>query len=178
MSEPADPLDEQLRALARPVDPPSSLEDRVVEALRAQGLLRRRPKDRRSWLMASAAGLAGAALGWLGRGSWSSVPAADERPEYLLLLSPYLERPDEATETGLVREHRAWARGLREAGHLVYAERLGDETVVVGAPDARLSPSGFFLVRARSLDEALAIARSCPHVRHGGTITVRDVAPT
>jgi hypothetical protein len=38
--------------------------------------------------------------------------------------------------------------------------------------------SGFFLIRAGSLDEAEAIARDCPHLRHGGRVLVRDVDPT
>jgi hypothetical protein len=37
---------------------------------------------------------------------------------------------------------------------------------------------GFFLVQARTLDEAEQIARTCPHLRHGGTIALREVDPT
>jgi hypothetical protein len=37
---------------------------------------------------------------------------------------------------------------------------------------------GFFLVRAATAEEAEAIARGCPHLRHGGTISLREIDPT
>jgi hypothetical protein len=37
------------------------------------------------------------------------------------------------------------------------------------------SPSGFFMVRAASREDALAIASGCPHLRHGGTVVVRAI---
>ena len=37
--------------------------------------------------------------------------------------------------------------------------------------------SGFFVIEAKDLDAAIAVARTCPHLRHGGRITVRAIAP-
>jgi hypothetical protein len=37
--------------------------------------------------------------------------------------------------------------------------------------------AGYFVFEAKNLEDAVAIARSCPHVKHGGRITVRAVAP-
>jgi hypothetical protein len=49
-----------------------------------------------------------------------------------------------------------------------------------GAPlppgEARLA--GYFLIRAADRRTALEIARSCPHVRYGGRIVVREIEPT
>jgi hypothetical protein len=35
---------------------------------------------------------------------------------------------------------------------------------------------GFFIISAGSFEDALAVARGCPHLRHGGAILVRPIA--
>jgi hypothetical protein len=49
---------------------------------------------------------------------------------------------------------------------------------VVGALRARGLVMGFFLIRARDHAQAEAIARDCPHLRHGGGVAVHEVDPT
>ena len=69
---------------------------------------------------------------------------------------------------GRVDEYRGWARDLRA------------ENVVIDGVKLKSAPSplsGYFMIRARDLDEAKRIAASCPHVRHGGTIEVREIDP-
>ena len=67
---------------------------------------------------------------------------------------------------GRVDEYRTWARGLRAQDVII------DGVKLKSAP----SPlSGYFMIRARDLEEAKRIAASCPHVRHGGTIEVREI---
>ena len=39
------------------------------------------------------------------------------------------------------------------------------------------SVRGYFVIAARDEREALEIARGCPHLRHGGWIVVRPIAP-
>jgi hypothetical protein len=76
-------------------------------------------------------------------------------------------------------EYRSWAIELRRRGHLVRAERLGSETRTLGSRQTGATDtSGFFLIRAATIAEATALARECPHLRHGGTVTVRSVDPT
>jgi hypothetical protein len=63
----------------------------------------------------------------------------------------------------------------------VSAEKLRDGARVLEGNEPAASgagPQGFFLVRARDLDEAEAIARACPHLRHGGRVAVQAVEPT
>jgi hypothetical protein len=38
--------------------------------------------------------------------------------------------------------------------------------------------AGYFIVTARDAGEAIEIARSCPHLKHGGAIAVRPIDPT
>jgi hypothetical protein len=35
---------------------------------------------------------------------------------------------------------------------------------------------GFFVISASDFQDALSVARSCPHLRHGGRILVRPIA--
>jgi hypothetical protein len=77
----------------------------------------------------------------------------------------------------------AWAEDLRERGVLAGGEALGMPGTVLrpvkggvveerywGADDAL---TGWFVVEAKDLAEAVAIARGCPALLHGESITVR-----
>lgn len=174
---PDHPTDDDLRALPGEAEAPAELEQRVVAALRAQGLLVPRPRARRLWLVA--AGLACAAVGWAARDLAPRREAPRrEGPLYLLLLSQLPEPGDGAAEARRVEEYRAWAVALHRQNHLVRAEKLGDQRALLGAGPAASDTSGVFLIRAGTLQEAVALARECPHLRHGGSITIRSVDPT
>jgi len=170
-------------ALPRELPPPAALEARVVASLAAHGLVRRRRAAR--WLAPLAAALAGLAGGWLLRGAERAPVAAPAAGAlYLLLIEgePAAARPPDE----LVASYRAWGEGLAARGRLAGAEKLSDEGIVLAdgaegpARALEIGPAtlgGYFLVRAASLAEAEAIARSSPHVRWGGRVTVRPVDP-
>jgi hypothetical protein len=109
-------------------------------------------------------------------------------PRFALLLYGGPPGADDAEEAARVDEYRRWARGLAARGHHVSGEKLGDEAIeLAGGGTAPLtsppageagSLAGFFLVSATSAAEAELIARSCPHLRYGGRVVVRPVAPT
>jgi len=89
--------------------------------------------------------------------------------------------PDE--EPRLVAEYRGWAQGLRTRGLKIEGMKLdegGEEMshkhTVPYSPEQGSRVTGFFMIRARDLSEALVIARSCPHLSHGGEIEVRPIA--
>lgn len=170
-----------LAALPRELPPSPGLEARVIERLADRGLLVRR--SARRWLVPLAAALAGLAAGWLLRGA-PPAPVADDSPLYLLLLSG--EPQTDLAEPDLVRIYSAWGAEQAERGRLAGAEKLEDVGIVLAAGPSgpsramerdETTPSGFFLVRAGSLAEAEAIARTCPHTRFGGRVTVRPIDP-
>jgi hypothetical protein len=115
-------------------------------------------------------------------------PAQDLRPRFALLLYEDAGfRPGSHTE--LVAEYAAWADSLRGQGKLVMGAELDQaETVVLsGAGNAApASPGeersaigilgGFFIVRVATREEALTLARQCPHLRHGGRVVLRRLA--
>jgi hypothetical protein len=157
------------------------------------------PGRRRLFHLAAAAGLFGTGLGTglllssesgretgEDRGTGSGpAPSPAPRSMYLLLLypGPGLVEVDAAGEAARVAEYGAWAAALRHAGQLVSAEKLGDGGRLLEANEPSASapaegPLGFFLVRSRTLAEAEELARSCPHLRHGGRVAVHPVDPT
>lgn len=81
----------------------------------------------------------------------------------------------------LVAEYGQWARDLAAEGRLVSADEFATRSAWVSDVPRSLEErerapiEGFFLVRARDYDEAVALARGHPHVGYGGTIEVRAI---
>ncbi len=92
-------------------------------------------------------------------------------------------RPDRPP-VALRAEVGRWARRLQRAGELVEGDRLGlqGRLVTPGGAATGLAPgdviSGFFVLRAASDERALAIARTCPHLAHGGRLELRRIQPS
>lgn len=174
--------DDPLPALPRAINPPPRLEDRVVRELQARGALRPR-SPRPGWLQIAAALLlvvSGFAIGRVTAAGAGTTPASNGTRYLLLLYGAHSTTA--AEETARVAEYGAWAREEGAAGRLLAGEKLGDQAAVVG--DARglgsvslKEPAGFFVIRAATLDEAVATASRCPHVKHGGAVLVRPIHP-
>jgi hypothetical protein len=87
-----------------------------------------------------------------------------------------------------VREYAEWAGARAEQGELVAGKKLREgPDVVIGANGSVETPApsagaarlgGFFVIRAADASRAVEIARSCPHVRYGGSIVIRAIEPT
>jgi hypothetical protein len=187
--EPDLTADEQhaYRTLPRTLDPPRALEDAVVSTLIASGAIASASRSRRGWMMpvfaaamlvvAFAAGVRVGAL----RASRAAAPPVSG-PTFMLLLyeGPAFDAPAPGREAERAREYGAWARGL-DRGRLVAGDELAPRRVRLDAGAPTESPAGttdvrgYFVIAARDLADATAIAGSCPHLRHGGTIIVREI---
>jgi hypothetical protein len=181
-----------LARLPREADPPAGLEQATVAALAARGLLRR-PRRRFDVVLALAASVllfaGGLALGRLGGGT-APAPPADGRPRFALFLyeGPEYDQPAPGAMDQRVEEYVAWASAKRTDGAVEGGEKLkdGDEVAIepdgsagtVPSPPGEARLAGYFLIRAADQRTALEIARSCPHVRYGGRIVVREIEPT
>lgn len=164
--------------------PPAALRDNVVRTLRRRGLLARAglPNTVKTVLALAASALlfaSGAAFGRRTPGG-----PTDSRPSFVLLL--YEDSAFRARGTATVAEYLAWSDSLRRVGVLITGEKLDDKVAVLaqasggetGASPVLGSIAGLFIVRAADLENALVLARTCPHLRHGGSVVVRPIEAT
>lgn len=177
------------------IDPPSRLGRRVERSLRARGSLA--PRTPAWFRLAGAAAAAAVLLAggyWLGATTGGANGAAELDPaetRYVLLLYEGEDFRPSANEDALVAEYRGWAVGLAREGSLVAGEKLEESGMLLdtpagegamlpkgdhGSPLGRLG--GYFVISAADRAEALAIAGTNPHLRHGGRIVVRPIVPT
>jgi len=175
-----------LNALTAGPEPPPGLEDAVVARLAAGGLLARGQRTARLRALAAAAGLALFALGiavGARRAPAPGPPAVAGMPRYVLLL---YDAPDERELTApemavRVAEYRDWAIGLRRAGSDISGEKLAPQPLDLGAANAPAGPlplGGYFVFSAKDPAAAAEVARSCPHLRHGGRAALRPIEET
>jgi len=114
--------------------------------------------------------------------------------QYLLLI--YAKESDRArhseAETGKIfQEYMEFSRGIRKSGHYVGGNALqpvatattvrvkDGKTLTTDGPFAETKEQlgGYFLIEAKDLDEAIAIAARIPDARNG-SIEVRPIMPT
>ena len=112
-------------------------------------------------------------------------------PNYALFLHDPIDgfaamSPEEMQH--VIRKYVAWGDRLREAGLLKGGEKLADEpgrVIRAGNGQVRVTDGpysetkevlgGYYIVSAATYDEAVELARDCPHLEYGGTIEVREI---
>lgn len=175
---PRSPRDPEALDFAREIDPPPYLEDRIADHLSGTGLLHRR--RRTPWVAAGLGAAACFAAGILAAGLIvPRTPAPAAEPRFLLLL--YASAPGAVANLdrdASARAHIAWLAGLRQQGRAITGERLADLRELIGfagsePPNPPLE--GFFIVSSDSIDDAVRIARSSPHISEGGRIVVQPI---
>lgn len=95
--------------------------------------------------------------------------------------------PSEMQE--LIMRYMNWRKGLAEKGYQPSGQKLRDDSGrfmtsssgkvnVADGPFAESKEivSGFFMITAQDYDEAVAIAKTCPHLDFG-TLEVREIEP-
>ena len=185
-----DELRLKLRELAKSPEVPANLEEATVGSLRIHGFLRSGVAPKQSgkwWMIAAAACLLFLATGFLLGRRAARSPISPQGNQYVLFLNlpENSSAPDANDEAQIVKEYSFWARQQRAAGHLIDGEKLNEDATELSAPGGPAQKrssvkmaAGFFVIVARTFDEAVAIARTCPHLRHGGSIVIRPVDPT
>jgi hypothetical protein len=163
--------------LPRELDPPPELENRTVAALQRGGWLRSRRPYTRGWVLAAASLLL--FLSGVAAGRVLDRPAQDARPRFVILLMDSPPSESAEAEQHVVEAYRQWATTLRREGRFVSGVRLdhrGEAIPAAASSGERLE--GYFVISAGSFEEAVTIAKACPHVARGGRVVVRPIAPT
>jgi hypothetical protein len=97
-------------------------------------------------------------------------------------LDPMTASPEEMQDN--MQKWFGWVEDLRQKGTYASGEALTPEGKTVrsngAVTDGPFAESkeivgGFFVVKAASLDDAIAIAKNCPDLPLGGTVEVREV---
>jgi hypothetical protein len=108
--------------------------------------------------------------------------------KFLLLIREEVERRVKMSQEEFdrcIRVMSAWSESLAESGIFIGSEPLkmtgryvGRDTIVSDGPfiEAKEAVSGYYLIRAENLEQAAAIAQTCPFVLSGRlAIEVRPI---
>ncbi len=112
-------------------------------------------------------------------------------PRYMLLLHgepDTFETMSPEDFQRAIERYRAWSVGLQESGHYVASDKLADgegrvlrkSGSAVRVTDGPFAESkevigGYFAITADGYDEAVDLARDCPHLDYGGSVEVRAI---
>jgi len=201
MADERDDLDvaerDALRAWGADWEPPGELRESTRAELRERGLIGARAGSSRraafAWPAVAAAAAALAFVLGLGLGRRPEAPPAPAPTGELYMLLLYEDAAYRMPATpedhrARVREYGDWARATAGSGRYVDGNELapdgrwfrtGPDGLEVAAPATDLERGtlgGYFVIGARSLDDALEVTRGCPHLRHGGTVEIRKIA--
>jgi|SRR5579862_9084249 len=173
-----------LGALRNCPAPPHKLEARVFAALREKHFL----APRLVWVRPLALAAAGVLLfifGWTAAQFRNHSLLKPSQPQFLLLLEigAQSQTMTSEQEKPLAVEYGQWARHLSSSGHSATGERLANSGTELQWSAGREIPWSaeingvrrYFVVSARDLNEAVALARTCPHLKYGGKIEVRPI---
>jgi hypothetical protein len=169
-----------MRALGGESPADRASQDEVVTALRAGGHLR---TGRASGPLGRALLTAAATFILFTGGAWWGKRQAADPPDTRPLFALFLLEDDSfqgyrtVGHDSLVTEYTAWARELATAGQLVLGEELDDREIPLGAAGVLPGPriTGLFVLALDNEEAALAVARGCPHLKHGGGIILRPI---
>ncbi len=87
----------------------------------------------------------------------------------------------------IVMEYFEWGNRLRAEGKYRGGDELKEGGRVLSVRDGRIADGpfaetkevvgGYFLLEEASLDAATSLSRSCPHLKFGGSIEIREINP-
>ena len=95
-------------------------------------------------------------------------------------------QPSAEQMQAMLQQWQSWIRGIVSKGKYSGTNRLFPEgktikpnNVIIDGPyaEGKEFVGGYLIVKTRSLEEAVEIAKSCPSLSYGGNVEVRSVMP-
>lgn len=164
----------------KPTSP--ALEDQIVNALKQEGLINDNQR-RLPWVQWAAA--AAIAVVFFFVGQYTQTGKADVleiNPEmgYMLLLHE-TESFQPGDPMDMFNEYKTWMEGTFAKGVTITGQELDNKAVFVGPSDSldyqsAFKPhltTGYFVLEAESLEQAIEVAQENPHIKYGGRIEVK-----
>lgn len=158
---------------------PLYLETKVKDALVDKKLINKNSNTMtRTTFIGIAATITALLCGFfIGKNFTSTTTTPNTMNKYILLLYENEEFKGKE-EAQMVDEYTYWAMKISESGHLESAEKLADKSEWLGNTHTRYSESkmvGYFVLLAKNYEEALALAKTHPHMGYGGGIELRPI---
>ena len=164
--------------------PTTGLGTQIITRLRKEGLLKK-TNPVRAYIKAVAAVAAAILIFFSGiyfeKIRYEPPIAINPNQGYMLLLYEG-QNFREGNPEQMAIEYGQWMQNIFDKGVKITGQELKKEKTVVTAPDQIETPpqdegekiTGYFIIQAPSLEEALEIAQDNPHTRYGGTIAVKS----
>ncbi len=172
---------EQLKREGRP---PSVLEKRIIKQLKSNDLIESNIYKMNTYLKLAVSVAAAVILFFIGNymGKKSmDTQAIDSSMGYMLILHEDDQfKPGEPYE--MYQEYASWMENTIKKGITLKGQELKNEAVMVDNQqsleyldeDTSGKTTGYFILEAKSLEVALEVARSNPHIKYGGTIEIKQ----
>jgi len=167
--------------------PPPDLESVTLAALRSRGAFPGARRSRARTRLVQAVVVVAALAGGVWIGEMRGSRPASRGPRFLLLvyLNPEYQATDAAGDVVREAEYSAWAQALAREGHLLIGNKVawGGVEFRPNRPQTELAAMptsdearGLFVIVAPNEQAALAIARTCPHLKYGGRMVLRPMS--
>ena len=171
-------------SLEKELQPPGSLEAKIVSQLYGEGLIKNnKPKKRYMRIVMAVAAAILIFIGGIYADRESSISPVSINPERGYMLILYEDQNFRAGDPEtMAKEYGQWMQNTLERGVKITGQELDQRATVVGNEGqvTRVEPcnegkiTGYFILEANSLRDALVVARDNPHTKYGGTIAVKS----
>lgn len=167
--------------LEKELQPPVYLEDQLVNQLKFEGHIKENKMNSMGKIIIAIAASILLFLGgtWYGKSTNNQISITPEMGYMLLLHEDERFVPGEPME--MFQEYATWMENTFARGVKITGQELVNEAVLIrkGVPqvnrgeEAEVKTTGYFILEANSLEEAIAVAQDNPHVKYGGTVEVK-----
>ncbi len=167
--------------LEKEMQPPAHLEEQLVNQLKFEGHIKEKKMNNIGKIVIGIAASVLLFMGgaWYGKSTSQHVTITPEMGYMLLLHEDDRFTPGEPME--MFEEYGAWMQNTFARGVKITGQELVNEAVLVRKGTQNINrgeetttrTTGYFILEASSLEEAIAVAEENPHVKYGGTVEVK-----
>ncbi len=169
-------------ALEREKTPPKRLEKNIVGQLQKEGLIKRSitMNNYLKWTASIAASILLFFGGMFYEQSKTNTMVEIEPTKGYMLLLHEDANFNPGDPMAMFEEYKTWMENTFERGIKITGQELKNEATIVKSnsrnevgDQADVRTTGYFILEANSLEEAIQVAEENPHVKYGGSVEVK-----